>query len=101
MSDSSSEKPRGHYHHERAASSPIEFQEDLIVGKIQKRGHLPTLPRFPVLKNKNCWSEPENSYKVRGPGYFVDGKKVASGKYLLRARGCDLFLTSENVVQQQ
>jgi hypothetical protein len=55
----------------------------------------PTFPRFPVEANhdKNCWSEPPISlFTVRGPRYFQDSKKVASGPSLLQPRGTDLFL---------
>jgi Protein ENHANCED DISEASE RESISTANCE 2, C-terminal len=56
---------------------------------------LPTLPRFPFIetKNKNCWSEPPvGIFEVRGPDYAQSKSKVASGPYLLTARGCDIFL---------
>jgi hypothetical protein len=57
---------------------------------------LPTLPRFPVSETQdtNCWSEPSVSiFNVRGEDYLTNKKKVASGPYLLRARGVDLFVT--------
>mmetsp|Transcript_14542 Transcript_14542/g.26333 ORF Transcript_14542/g.26333 Transcript_14542/m.26333 type:complete len:332 (-) Transcript_14542:298-1293(-) len=56
-----------------------------------------TIPRFPVgsQHDKHCWSEPSHSiYSVRGDSYLEDGQKVESGPYLLRARGCDLLLSS-------
>lgn len=56
-----------------------------------------TIPRFPVgsQRDKHCWSEPSHSiYSVRGDSYLEDGQKVESGPYLLRARGCDLLLSS-------
>lgn len=59
---------------------------------------LPTLPRFPVIeaRNKNCWSEPPVSiFQVRGANYGTAKKKIASGPYLLRARGCDVFLANQ------
>ena len=58
----------------------------------------PTLPRFPNREtgDKHCWSEPHNEiYSVRGRNYLQDGNKVESGPYLLRARGCDLLLSTE------
>ena len=60
---------------------------------------LPTLPRFPIAetKNQNCWSEPHASkcFKVRGPNYTVDKKKISSGPYIFPARGADLILTKQ------
>uniref|UniRef100_A0A7R9WXB0 Protein ENHANCED DISEASE RESISTANCE 2 C-terminal domain-containing protein n=1 Tax=Craspedostauros australis TaxID=1486917 RepID=A0A7R9WXB0_9STRA len=59
---------------------------------------LPTMPRFPVAETRdtNCWSEPSVSiFRVRGPNYLHDKKKIQSGNYLLRARGCDLFLSDD------
>lgn len=69
---------------------------DLIVAAAEE---LVTLPRFPCseTRNKNCWNEPPVSlFHVRGPKYFNNKKKVASGPYLLQARGCDLFVHNEN-----
>ena len=66
-----------------------DFGSEIVIG-------LPTLPRFPVSQthDKNCWSEPPvNKFQVRGPNYLNDKKKITSGPYLLRARGCDLFLS--------
>ena len=66
-----------------------DFGSEIVVG-------LPTLPRYPVSQthDKNCWSEPPvNKFHVRGPNYLTDKKKIQSGPYLLRARGCDLFLS--------
>jgi Protein ENHANCED DISEASE RESISTANCE 2, C-terminal len=60
---------------------------------------LPTLPRFPFIetKNMNCWSEPPvGIFEVRGPDYAQSRSKVASGPYLLTARGCDIFLANAN-----
>lgn len=57
---------------------------------------LPTMQRFPyaATQNRNCWSEPPcDIFKVRGPNYTTDKKKVTAQKYLLSARGSDLFLT--------
>jgi hypothetical protein len=59
---------------------------------------LPTLQRFPFAEtnNRNCWSEPPAKiFSVRGPGYLSDKKKITSEKYLLSARGCDLFLSDQ------
>lgn len=59
---------------------------------------LPTLHRFPFAEtsNRNCWSEPPvNIFSVRGPGYLSDKKKITAQKYLLAARGCDLFLSDK------
>mmetsp|Transcript_4700 Transcript_4700/g.7819 ORF Transcript_4700/g.7819 Transcript_4700/m.7819 type:complete len:700 (+) Transcript_4700:108-2207(+) len=42
----------------------------------------------------NCWSMPDHkNFMVRGPSYLEDKVKVPSGKFLLPARGVDLFLT--------
>jgi len=42
----------------------------------------------------NCWSEPICSeFKVRGANYLKDKIKVASGSFLLPARGVDVFLS--------
>lgn len=50
---------------------------------------------------KNCWSEPDPfNFHVRGPNYFQDKVKVASGDFIFPTRGLDLFLTDtcpENV----
>ncbi|KAL3800848.1 hypothetical protein HJC23_001685 [Cyclotella cryptica] len=60
---------------------------------------LPTLPRYPIAetKNQNCWSEPHASkcFKVRGPNYTIDKKKISSGPYIFPARGADLILTNQ------
>lgn len=51
----------------------------------------------------NCWSIPDStSFKVRGPGYLKDKKKIPSGPFLLPVRGMDLMLTDaapENIGQ--
>jgi len=63
-----------------------------------QEGHLPTMPGYDesVSRNRNCFSEPDISiFSVRGIDYFESSrkkKKVQSGPFLLRARGCDLFL---------
>jgi len=42
----------------------------------------------------NRWSAPSHDlFKVRGPNYFKDKKKVKSEEFLFPARGIDLFLT--------
>jgi hypothetical protein len=96
--------------HRRAMSDPFDAQEvleeaafldssaQIIASK--KEGILSTLPRYPVQaqRNKNCWSEPPVSiFHVRGPLYFRDNKKVPSEKYLMPARGADLFLSETPV----
>jgi hypothetical protein len=51
---------------------------------------------YPIAQtqDKNCWSEPPvDIFCVRGANYLRDKIKVDSGPYLLRARGCDLFLS--------
>lgn len=49
----------------------------------------------------NCWSQPHHEdFKVRGPKYLSDKKKMPSQEFLFPARGVDLFLTDtcpENV----
>jgi len=57
-----------------------------------------TFARFPdgvaIGSHLNCWSSPASThFRVRGPNYLRDKKKVPSGDYLLPCRGCDLFLT--------
>ncbi len=90
--------------HRRAVSDPFDNAEmdgisdghvddpDLLQ---EKQFALPTLQRFPFAEthNRNCWSEPPvDIFQVRGGDYLTDKKKVTARKYLLRARGCDLFL---------
>lgn len=68
--------------------------------KIHKVKALPTLHRFPCTqtRNQNCWSEsPTEMFAVRGPKYMSGDKtKIPCKHYLLRSRGCDLFLTNDN-----
>lgn len=68
-------------------------------GLLEEQEHaLPTLARFPFAEtnDKNCWSEPPvNIFSVRGPNYLSKKKKVTAERYLLRARGCDLFLADK------
>eukprot|EP00546_Thalassionema_frauenfeldii_P002778 CAMPEP_0178937796 /NCGR_PEP_ID=MMETSP0786-20121207/25968_1 /TAXON_ID=186022 /ORGANISM="Thalassionema frauenfeldii, Strain CCMP 1798" /LENGTH=623 /DNA_ID=CAMNT_0020616431 /DNA_START=116 /DNA_END=1987 /DNA_ORIENTATION=- len=51
----------------------------------------------------NCWSIPDaGSFKIRGPNYMEDKKKVPSEPFLFKARGMDLMLTDaapENIGQ--
>lgn len=57
---------------------------------------LPTFNRFPFAetKNRNCWDEPPHSvFMIRGPNYLSDKQKIACQQFLMRARGCDLFLS--------
>jgi Protein ENHANCED DISEASE RESISTANCE 2, C-terminal len=117
------DRPRANSGHRRAMSDPYDAQEnqdddfnDAIDGEdydgttaavdtFETNGSpnshgktLTTLPRYPVAetRDKNCWSEPPISiFSVRGANYFVSKKKVQSGPYLLRARGCDLFLNNK------
>lgn len=73
----------------------IVKDEKVLVVKTHKAHILPTLPRYPVAETRdlNCWSEPPvDIFRVRGYNYLKDHKKVHSEPYLLRARGCDLFL---------
>ena len=61
----------------------------------EEENALPTLARFPFAEtaNRNCWSEPPvGIFSVRGAGYLENQKKVGARRYLLSARGCDLFL---------
>jgi Protein ENHANCED DISEASE RESISTANCE 2, C-terminal len=93
--------------HRRAMSDPFDNPE-LDVTAIgteedhglleEKRCALPSLQRYPFAEtnNRNCWSEPPSKiFSVRGPGYLSDKKKVTAQKYLLSARGCDLFLSDK------
>lgn len=59
-----------------------------------------TFAKFPdgaaIGSHLNCWSSPASThFKVRGPNYLKDKKKVPSGDYLLPCRGCDLFLADD------
>jgi len=92
--------------HRRSMSDPFEngvveaanAANDDPAAKSASEVFFTTMPRFPVAeaKNTNCWSEPDiNIFRVRGPTYLNDSKKIPSGPYLLRARGCDLFLTKD------
>lgn len=93
--------------HRRAESDPFdtagldEIGETPVddYGLVQEQQFaLPTLQRFPFAEthNQNCWSEPPaNIFQVRGGNYLADKKKVTATKYLLRARGCDLFLSDK------
>jgi hypothetical protein len=96
--------------HRRAMSDPFDAQEiaeesafldsSAQIIASSKEGCLATLPRYPVSaqRNKNCWSEPPVSiFHVRGPDYFTNKKKVPSEKYLMPARGADLFLSETPV----
>ena len=80
-----------------ADADGIEKEEIHDFGDPEDDVHaIPTLPRYPCLEtnNKNCWSESQiQVFSVRGKNYLRDGKKVPSERYLLRARGCDLFLS--------
>lgn len=93
--------------HKRAFSDPFDSNDDMVkqifangdgsaVPASNSADALPTLPRFPVsaTRDLNCFSEPPiNIFHVRGPNYLDDKVKISSGPYLLRARGCDLFLS--------
>jgi hypothetical protein len=95
--------------HRRAMSDPFDTAESggitdddlkhIAEGSTEEEASaLPTLPRFPVAetRDKNCWSEPSVSiFRVRGENYFCDKKKITSDPYILRARGCDLFLADD------
>ena len=64
----------------------------------EEENALPTLQRFPFAQtqDKNCWSEPNvDIFSIRGPNYLVDRKKVTAKRYILSARGCDLFLADK------
>lgn len=92
--------------HRRAVSDPFDNADMDAIGSGDGQGEdhglleekqfaLPTLQRFPFSEthNRNCWSEPPvGIFQVRGGDYLSDKKKVTARKYLLRARGCDLFL---------
>lgn len=89
----------------RAMSDPLDTADAEGIAKeevhdfgdpIDDELAIPTLPRFPYIEtnNKNCWSEsPISIFTVRGKDYLSDKKKIPAEKYLLRARGCDLFLS--------
>lgn len=75
---------------------PADTASDFSSSSEEDVQALPTLPRFPVseTRDKNCWSEPPVSiFQIRGKDYLSNKKKEASGPYLLRARGVDLFVT--------
>jgi hypothetical protein len=98
------QSPRNQF--KRIDSDPLDSTGDIdealpkVVPKEKARiaAALPTLPRYPIAetKNHNCWSEPHagKCFKVRGPKYFVDKKKISSGAYVFPARGADLILTN-------
>lgn len=83
-----------------AAAAEDEFNDDEPMQSTHRQPHatagiIATFPRYPFMatRNKNCYSEPPvDIFHVRGIDYFSDKKKVPSAPYLLRARGCDLFL---------
>lgn len=94
--------------HRRANSDPFDVAGMDGVGEDghidehsfddEKQFALPTLQRYPFAEtnNHNCWSEPPvDIFQVRGADYLTDKKKVTAKKYLLRARGCDLFLADK------
>ena len=59
---------------------------------------LKTFEAFPpdakIGSHLNCWSSPPSTnFRVRGPNYLADKKKVPSGDFIFPTRGCDLFLT--------
>lgn len=89
------------YLHQRAMSDPVDAAE--VYTHERKHALLnetfPTLPRYPMgeTHDQNCWSEPtEDIFKVRGANYLRDDNKIASGPYLMRARGSDLLLVNGN-----
>lgn len=56
------------------------------------------LPKFPedapIGSKLNCWSEPvSNTFKVRGPNYLKDRRKIPSDSFIFPIRAVDLFLT--------
>lgn len=91
--------------HRRAISDPfdtadsqglVEEVADDMADMEDEEHALATLPRFPyaATNNKNCWSEtPVKIFSVRGENYLKNKKKVVASAYLLRARGCDLFVS--------
>lgn len=91
--------------HRRAMSDPFDtadsqgfLEEDAqeMVEEEEADHAVATLPRFPYAEtnNKNCWSEtPVKIFSVRGESYLKTKKKVTATEYLLRARGCDLFVS--------
>jgi len=96
--------------HRRAMSDPFDTaemegitdkdqQDDMDHGLMEEAENaLPTLARFPFAEtnNKNCWSEPSvGIFSVRGPDYLRSKKKITAKRYLLTARGCDLFLSDK------
>mmetsp|Transcript_9560 Transcript_9560/g.23181 ORF Transcript_9560/g.23181 Transcript_9560/m.23181 type:complete len:351 (-) Transcript_9560:145-1197(-) len=90
---------------QRSNSDPFDYAgEELEETRVQNETTgvkaLPTLFRFPCTetRNQNCWSEtPNEMFAIRGPGYLNgDKSKIQSKKYICRARGCDLFLTTDN-----
>jgi len=92
--------------HRRAMSDPFDTadSEGMIeepakeMADLEEAEALRTLPRYPYAEtnNKNCWSEtPSKIFSVRGESYLKTKKKVTTNEYLLRARGCDLFLSEK------
>mmetsp|Transcript_28971 Transcript_28971/g.32491 ORF Transcript_28971/g.32491 Transcript_28971/m.32491 type:complete len:367 (+) Transcript_28971:69-1169(+) len=93
-------------HYRRSNSDPFDDAGDELMRIFETANHaekvqaLPTLHRFPCTqtRNQNCWSEsPIELFSVRGPNYMSGDKiKIPCKNYLLRSRGCDLFLTEDN-----
>lgn len=93
--------------HRRAMSDPFdradsEGMSEVIANEMvdmeEEEQAIGTLPRYPYAEtnNKNCWSEtPSKIFSVRGESYLKTKKKVTTNEYLLRARGCDLFLSEK------
>lgn len=90
-------------HYERSNSDPFDDAGDELVPAEPSHANsskaMPTLFRYPCsqTRNQNCWSEtPREIFSVRGPDYLSGDKtKIKCQQYLLQARGCDLFLTTD------
>jgi hypothetical protein len=80
-----------------SASGDDILQPDLVMGS--------PMALFPegadIGSHNNCYSVPNaQNFKVRGPNYLVDKKKIPSQEFMFPVRGIDLFLTDtcpENV----
>lgn len=79
-----------------------EAEPDLVDKPFDLGSPLPVFPEGAKLGSQfNCYSEPHcGDFKIRGPNYFKDKKKIPSGDFIFPTRGVDLFLTDlcpENV----
>lgn len=85
-----------------SSSAPVLKDEEAEEDQHYLASPLPVFPEGAKLGSQfNCWSEPDpKTFKVRGPDYLKNKKKVESGSFIFPIRAVDLFLTDlcpENV----